>query len=120
MTDILTNMIEAATHRRECVMSLTGGYDSRLLLACAHAMLDKVEFFTIKSTYTKDYDIAIPRRIAREKSLRYSVIYDEPDDLYREILMSNVGGMFYGQSISKAKSLLEYVPRSISSNWNDF
>lgn len=109
MAGMLTSMIESATNRRECVMSLTGGYDTRLLLACAHTMFEKIEFFTIHSAYTKDYDITIPRKIARDKKLRYSVLYDDPDDPYREILIANVGGMFYGQAISKAKTLLEYV-----------
>ena len=109
MADMLTNMIEAVTNRRECVMSLTGGYDSRLLLACSSRMMNQIEFFTINSPYTKHYDISIPKKIARKKGLRYVVIDEDSNDRYRDILGQNVGGMYRDDSISKATSFAAYV-----------
>jgi hypothetical protein len=109
MANLLINMLKAITNRHECVMSLTGGYDTRLLLACAHPLLDKLEFLTIFSPYTKNYDIKIPCQISNDYHLKYTALYESPSDPFYDILKFNVGGMFYGESASIIKSLVEYV-----------
>ena len=109
MANMLSSIIKAATYRRRCVMSLTGGYDTRLLLACAYNCLDEIDFFTIKSPYTPYYDLEIPRKIAKKKNLQYVIIEEETDDAYVDILGGNVGDMYHDPSISKAKSFAVYV-----------
>ncbi len=109
MAHLLSGMIKAAVNRRECVMSLTGGYDTRLLLACARSISDDIEFFTVNTEQIKGYDISIPRRIAKEKKLRYLVVDNKLDADYQNVLLGNVGGMFYGKSISMVKTLSDYV-----------
>jgi hypothetical protein len=101
MGGILRGVMTAAMHRRACVLSLTAGYDSRLLLAAARHALDELTFFTILRHDSPPHDQIVPKRIARHLGLQHSMIsFTAADrwaakhcDGFADVLAANVGWM---------------------------
>lgn len=54
-------------------MSLTGGRDSRIVLAAAREWADKMDFFTIRRSARDEPDVEIAKRLARQFGLRHRV-----------------------------------------------
>lgn len=77
--DVVTKIIErhvaAVTARSESYISLTAGYDSRALLACARGHLDRLRFITLAlPDRTGRIDVEMAQAIARAHGLHHRVI----------------------------------------------
>lgn len=96
MCKLLQGAISAAVTRRECVLSLTGGYDSRLVLACAKKHWSDIDFFTVIRSDSAHHDISIPKALAKRFGLNHRFVPFEqtgtPGLLRR--LGTNVGDMY--------------------------
>ncbi|MFT5758742.1 MAG: hypothetical protein ACI9LM_003490 [Alteromonadaceae bacterium] len=124
ISDLLKGSIKALTLRNECKMSITGGYDSRMLYSTAKEHLKKISFFTVKSSFTPLYDIDIPQRIVSKYKLPHKFSQIKKQGQYSSdiitILSNNVGNMYYDRSmvnISIFADLLEnctHLPGSVS------
>jgi hypothetical protein len=109
---MLKGLISAAHCRADCVMNLTGGYDSRLLLAVSEAYWDKTEFFTVKRNDSPHHDLSIPRNLRRRFKLSHRFLDPLSDPKLGhaankqldQALQHNVGGMFYDGSIQAVAS----------------
>lgn len=117
MLPILGGLISAANARSKCVMNLTGGYDSRLLLAAAKSFRNNTEFFTVKRADSPHHDISVPKKLRSRFRLNHKFINPEQDfgpdvpdnQELVQALQQNVGGMYYDGSISASASMLASV-----------
>ena len=110
---ILSGTIAALSQRNPCILSLTGGYDSRMLLSCAKNINSKLDYFTIKSDFTPNYDIDIPKQLAKKHQLQHHFATRDlaPKDNKKivEILSKNVGGMYYDRSMANITAFAKII-----------
>jgi hypothetical protein len=81
----LESFLAAAADQFRLGITLTAGLDSRLLLAAARPVVDKVEFFTI-SPEREGIDQILARRMARDHGLRYqtfALVKSSAEDMAR-------------------------------------
>ena len=103
MMAILRGTLRAAMHRQPCILSLTGGYDSRLVLAAALDQREALSFFTVIRDDSPSHDVSVPKRIAKFYGLPHHFFDATPNSatLSTEVkildrkLSRNVGGLFY-------------------------
>ncbi|WP_340676896.1 hypothetical protein [Paraglaciecola sp.] len=124
MNQILKGTLQALILRGNCTMSLTGGYDSRLLLSCALEYKDKLSFFTVLSDFTPQYDIDIPKKLAKLYDLKHKFVLKnnnaQENDSIISVLLANVGNMFYDRSKENITAFAEatnnntHLPGSVS------
>jgi hypothetical protein len=92
---ILKGTIEGAASRYKLHISLTGGWDSRMILSSSRNVCKDAEFYTLKSpgNYEKNiWDFLIPRKLADTYSLNYRVIdldHVAPDAEFLDIFSKN-------------------------------
>jgi len=93
--DIMRGTIESASNRFKLHCSLTGGWDSRMMLAAAKTRINEIAFYTFKSedlVRKNKWDIIIPKKLTDRFGLNYSVIELDgkiPDKEFMEIYASN-------------------------------
>ena len=112
MLPMLRGIISAAHSRNKLAMNLTGGYDSRLVLAAAQPLWGEIQFSTTIRADSPHHDISIPRKLKAQFSLNHRFITPAKIDLGSTItneelvrrLMPNVGGMFYDPAIQGTKA----------------
>lgn len=109
MVGLLQSTLIGLVGRNPCIMGLTGGYDSRLLLACAKPVVEEITFFTSVGTDTPYYDIAIPKSLAKYWKLRHETPRGCGDKEFADKLARNVGGMSYESSLNRLRSGAEYA-----------
>ena len=88
---IVEATIEAAARAGDVVMGMTGGGDSRMMLACSRRLTDDVELFTVPhADVTGQSDLATARMIGSSFGLRHRALrwvqgdeHDERRWLYR-------------------------------------
>lgn len=124
MNQILKGSIKALVLRGYCSLSLTGGYDSRLLLSAALEYKDQLTFFTIKSNFTPKFDIEIPQQLAKYFKLNHSFVTrkaNQPvNDKVKSALSNNVGNMYYDRSMENITAFADasvnttHLPGSVS------
>lgn len=95
IADIMRGTIESASNRYKLHCSLTGGWDSRMMLAAAKTRINEIEFYTFKSddlVRKNKWDIIIPRRLTERFGLNYNVIELDgkmPDKEFMDVFASN-------------------------------
>jgi hypothetical protein len=103
INQLLKGAVKALTYRNNCIMSLTAGYDSRMLYSTTIGTNINVDFFTLKSSITPGYDIETPKSIANRFKIKHTVNQlQEKLDNDKEIiatLSNNVGNMYYDRSM---------------------
>ncbi|MDH3752667.1 MAG: hypothetical protein OEU32_02245 [Acidimicrobiia bacterium] len=77
---LLSGTLEAIANRGQAVMPLTAGWDSRILLAAARPIADKVRFyvFAFDGMPADHPDLVVPRRLADALDLDFEVIRPDP------------------------------------------
>ncbi len=71
---ILRGMMIGAARRGDLLVGLTGGRDSRTVLAAAQPIAGDCELFTLRSEHTEAGDIEFPREMARRFGLRHRFV----------------------------------------------
>lgn len=93
---MLSGLIASALRRRRVAMTVTGGYDSRAILACAGAFRREVSLFTVGGPDVTFGDVAIPRKLARRLGSELAVIPADPHDRsFWATYQRNVAGMLW-------------------------
>ncbi len=59
-------------------ISITGGYDSRVNLSLARSVLDRVNFFTVRSPEVARCDLRAPEQLARRLGLTHRFLEQQP------------------------------------------
>ena len=86
--EVVQAQIEALTHApKKLGVALTGGHETRMLLACARPYLDKIDMVTVVGGDRHEIDSALSRRIATDLglshiTLRRQAATDEQRDLF--------------------------------------
>jgi hypothetical protein len=81
VTRIVEGGIAAAVSGAPAYLPLTGGHDSRTLLACARPYLDRLSLFTLAfADRSARFDVVVARRLARRHGLRHDVMACDPPD----------------------------------------
>ena len=95
IADIMRGTIESASNRFKLHCSLTGGWDSRMMLAAAKTRIKDIEFYSFKSddiVRKNKWDLIIPKRLKERFGLNYNVIELDgkmPDKEFMEVFASN-------------------------------
>lgn len=82
-SQLILNLFHFYSSEMKCMCPITGGRDSRVVLAVFHkALADKTEAYTIKHANQSDFsaDLAIPKKISEICDISYSVFHDLPVD----------------------------------------
>lgn len=74
---LMSGQIRAAAMRFDLAISLTAGFDSRLMLATAREVADRICIMTLRQGRMPDHfpDIEIPARLLKRLGLSHEVIY---------------------------------------------
>jgi hypothetical protein len=96
MREIVHGTIQAALHRGQRVaLRLTGGIDSRTLLACAGESRTQLHCFTLVDTATALHDVWIPWRLASRMKLTFRFIWSRRlDDATVALMRATTGFMW--------------------------
>jgi hypothetical protein len=73
---LLPGMIQAAARRFDLALSLTAGIDSRLLLAAARNVRDRVSFVSVRQSKMSDHhpDVTVPARLLQRLGLPHQIV----------------------------------------------
>lgn len=100
---VLTGTLSAAFGRGRVLLPLTGGYDSRVLFACALAGGLPVETFANAFPDTPYHDLSIPRRLARLTGTRFTLVRPAASDASLEALLRrNMADMVWDPGLHHA------------------
>lgn len=95
IVELLRGSIHALALRCKLALPLTGGYDSRALLAAAWEVRDQLECFTVVDLATPAYDFVLPLRLARAFGLKHAFVRtDDATQAGLELLVLNTGGVW--------------------------
>jgi len=90
----LAGLMQSAYNRFEMALSLTAGWDTRMLLAASRPFKDRTFYFTMKywNLSDKSPDLRVPRRLLAKLRLQHNIIECPAamDDGFREIYNRNV------------------------------
>ena len=75
--ETLSAILVSLSHRRRVAMTLTGGYDTRVLFACTEKIRKTLTFFVVVDPVTPYHDISIPKRLIRQFGLKGEIIRAE-------------------------------------------
>jgi hypothetical protein len=89
-----SNIINGAFRQYDIIITLTAGYDSRLLLAASTNIAEKTSFYVEDMGYLKSYhnDIWVSKKLAKKFDLDYNIIgIEEPvPNWFTDLLAQNV------------------------------
>ena len=105
VSNLITGTLHSAMNRYELWVAITGGYDSRVLLAATQSIKSHIQYFTISHPKVPKLDLKIPKKLAHDLKLRYKVIQQlTPDEKFLKIFDKNVAKMVTGQCRLNAKT----------------
>ena len=91
---LVTGAIAAAVRRREVWVPLSGGYDSRVVFACAKPFWDRLRFLSILHSRIPRYDLDIAEGLTRMAGREITTVEDrQPDDDLLATCRRNAGNM---------------------------
>jgi len=106
---ILHGTLTAVFARRPVAMPLTGGYDSRALVACAGDLRKKFQFFHISDAAEPFHEIPIAKKVSRKLDIPFAVMHQKRfTKEFREILRANIGDMWWEYGINKIYTFSEF------------
>jgi hypothetical protein len=92
---ILQGIMAALTKRYNICLALTGGWDSRILLAASRDVCEHIEYYVYRSSIPgSNPDVWVPKRLAKELNINF-VVRSPADELpgwFVSILSQNVTG----------------------------
>jgi hypothetical protein len=104
----------AASRRNRLHVAITGGYDSRVIVAATRPLHDRIRFFTVQHPHVGATDLAIAEKVAARLGLDYQVhAYVEPTADFLAAFDRNAGYMVSGQCRMNARTYLDFPPDSL-------
>ena len=73
IVEILENSIDYLTTKYKCRMGITGGYDSRVLLACSKKYKSRIEFYTYRFKNVNAADYKIAHKLCKKIGTKYTI-----------------------------------------------
>ena len=94
VSGILRGLLQSASNRFDLAISLTAGWDSRLILASSKEISHKVSYMTVKklSMSESSADLAIPSKTASKLGLEYDIVQatSHADDQFLKLFRESV------------------------------
>lgn len=116
----LSGVMAAAAARFPLALGLTGGRDSRVLLAASRHLADDLAFYTLRKSGVRrnNSDLRIPRRMARDLGLshRFIEVAEGPGEIFETI--TRTVSPFHRSTAHQAQTLASHPPRS-DDDWVD-
>lgn len=110
IAETIKRTILAASHRRQLYQGLTGGYDSRTLMACAGQVRGQIEYFTLIFDGAPKYDRKLPARLAETLDLRWHCVRGGlSSDAISDVVRRNTGDLLWS-SFTKTVESWTLVP----------
>jgi hypothetical protein len=106
---LLSGLIRAAANRYSVFIAVTGGYDSRTLIAASGGIHGKIRFYTLAYPGIEQFDLRTPARMAKAFGLNYvTEQFEQPDDKFLESFDLLASRMVRGQCRLNAVSYLRF------------
>ena len=106
---LLSGLIRAAANRYGVFIAVTGGYDSRTLIAASVGIHDKIGFYTLAYPGIERFDLHTPARLAEAFGLNYMTLqFEQPDNNFLESFDFLASRMVRGQCRLNAVSYLRF------------
>lgn len=110
LVSLLQGTISAFAERHDLCFSLTGGYDTRTIVACTPKHIREAsKYITVLSPAIPVHDRNYARLIARKLKLDYSTYQLQADPAFCNSLQYNVGYMYPDPSTSAVASLANAI-----------
>lgn len=107
--ETLSAILTSVVARRHVAMPLTGGYDSRVLLACSGERKKHIEFFAVTDPGTPSHDTSIPKRLMSSLGLKGHIFHAKRfDKAFWDIYRQNVAEMFWDKGSTKFFTFARY------------
>ncbi len=107
----LKGMMRSAARRFDLALSLTAGWDSRLVLAASRSVCDKVSYMTVRTTEMPENhaDLQIPAQLLRKLGLGHDILQspETVDTYYERIYKTNVA-FAHDVWVSEAQAIRDY------------
>lgn len=104
----MEGLFASALQRRPVVVGLSGGFDSRIMLAAVKAFVDKVEFVTWTAPGIPKNDVKLACGLARRLGLNHRLVEVLPPDPELEKAVDlNCAGAVWGGARSNLTSLVK-------------
>lgn len=92
-SELLQKLIIAANERFKLALTITAGWDSRMLLGASKSISDEIYFYTlrVRDLHAKSHDIAIPTKLLQSLGLKHNLLNcNKPvPEAFRKIYMQN-------------------------------
>jgi len=96
ISKLLSNIIMAISSRGKIIVSITGGYDSRMIFACTDKSGNNISAYTLAEPRTSSYDISIPRKLCNKFKIKYQLLRGSDKDIdLLDIYRKNTGYSFW-------------------------
>ena len=107
--ETLSAIMTSVAARRHVAMPLTGGYDSRVLLACSGERKKDLEVFVVIDPGTPSHDTSIPKRLMSRLGLKGRILHAKRfDKAFWDIYRQNVAEMFWDKGSTKFFTFTRY------------
>lgn len=115
-SSLLSNIMQSANNNMDLALSLTAGWDSRIILSCCDDIADDIFFYTLRYRgMDEDHnDIRIPAALSAKLGLDYSVLDCEQKvtDGFREIYEQNTHIAHFNDWGKIAFGMLQSFPQN--------
>ena len=110
-SQILIELVKAASHRHKIAQIITAGWDTRVLLAASRSIKNKTYYFVHQFPLMDDdhEDISIPTKIASKNNLNFDVI--DCSEYNNEFDKINTKNIFMVQSDKKKLQYFNYFTK---------
>lgn len=97
--------------RAKVAMPLTGGHDSRTLMACTLEYASDIEFFVVYNPQTPYFDRLIPRRLSRLLGVNFQAIKAKPcDRSFWSVVKHNMADMAWDEGLCNVNTFGALFP----------
>jgi hypothetical protein len=100
--NLLQNMMIGIVTRGDVFASITGGQDSRVVLAASKSVWDKIHYFTFQGPTVKRNDVIYARMLAENLGLKHQVQQIVPTEDWLYTLYDSIGA---GESIGARREI---------------
>lgn len=108
--DLLYGSIAAAARRRPLSLAVTGGYDSRTLLACSRKLRPRMRFHTLAFDGGPRYDRDVPMQLAARLGLDWQLHRGSRSSPAMVDIVQRNGGQLHWSSFSRDLQSWQIVP----------
>jgi hypothetical protein len=106
---MISGAIAAAAHRGPVALPVTGGYDSRVLLACAGDLRQSMRSFCLVDPTTSRWDVALAKKVGATTGVKVDLVRTQAfPEVFWQTYRRNVAEMVWDRSSIKNYTFCNY------------